>query len=155
MTAAPDARNLTRDHFDVLWPVTTRWSDNDMYGHLNNAVYYQLFDTAINGWMEQTLGIDPMDEQIRPLVVQSSCRYYLEAHYPQPLTIAFRVAALGRTSMTYELGVFGEDGPLLAHGQWVHVYTDRATGRPVPIPDEIRALVRTDREAPDQQSRDR
>ena len=136
-----DARNLTRSHFDVLWPATTRWADNDMFGHLNNAVYYQLFDTAINGWMEQSLGIDPLTQQIRPLVVQSSCRYYIEAHFPQTLTIGLRVARLGRTSVTYELGVFADDGPLVAHGEWVHVYTDHATGRPVPIPDDVRALT--------------
>jgi acyl-CoA thioester hydrolase len=144
VTTAPDPRTLARSDFDVLWPVTTRWADNDMFGHLNNAVYYQLFDTAINGWIEQELGIDPMTTAIRAVVVQSSCRYFSEVHFPQPLTVAFRAARLGRTSVTYDVALFAADGPLAAFGEWVHVYVDHVTGRPVPIPDNVRAL--TDRQ---------
>jgi acyl-CoA thioester hydrolase len=140
MTATPDPRDLVRSDFEVLWPVTTRWSDNDMFGHLNNAVYYQLFDTAINGWIERTAGIDPMTTTAQAVVAQSSCRYFREVHFPQALTVALRPARIGRTSVTYEIGLFAEDGPLAAFGEWVHVYVDRETRRPVPIPDAVRAL---------------
>jgi acyl-CoA thioester hydrolase len=136
-----DPRTLARTDFDVLWPVTTRWADNDMFGHLNNAVYYQLFDTAINGWIEQSTGIDPMTTAARAVVAQSSCRYFTEVHFPQPLTVAVRTARLGRTSVTYEVALFGADGPLVAFGEWVHVYVDRDTSRPVPIPAVVRALT--------------
>lgn len=141
MSASFDPRTLERADFEVLWPVTTRWADNDMFGHLNNAVYYQLFDTAINGWIQQATGIDPLTAEARPVVAQSSCRYFTEVHFPQPLTVAVRTARLGRTSVTYELGLFAQDGPLVAFGEWVHVYVGSGGGRPVPIPHVVRALT--------------
>jgi acyl-CoA thioester hydrolase len=139
--------DLTSDDFPVLWPVGTRWADNDMFGHLNNAVYYQLFDSAINAWINTSAGIDPRTTPALGIVAESGCRYFSELHFPQSLTVGLAVTRLGRSSVTYRLGVFrGDDGeprPTTALGHWVHVYVDRASRKPVPIPDAIRALLAT------------
>lgn len=136
--------------FPVLWPVTTRWADNDMFGHLNNAVYYQLFDTAINGWISTELGLDPMTSRTTGVVAESGCRFLAEVRFPSPLTVGLAVMRLGHSSVTYQLGLI--DGPeddevrrptVAAVGHWVHVYVDRASGRPVSIPSDIRALLAT------------
>ena len=145
-------RSLTSRDFPVLWPVLTRWADNDMFGHLNNAVYYQLFDTAINGWINTNSEIDPLTMPTLGIVAESSCRYFSELGFPEPLTVGLAVTRLGRSSVTYRLGVFttaepgaDEGYPIAALGHWVHVYVDRASRRPVPIPEPIRSLLRTAR----------
>lgn len=147
----PAPEGLTGRDFPVQWPVLTRWADNDMFGHLNNAVYYQLFDTAINGWIAaNTQAIDPVAMPELGVVAESGCRFLGELGFPDRLTVGLAVTRLGRSSVTYRLAVFrAEDtgaagtGPLAALGHWVHVYVDRATRRPVPIPDGIRALLAT------------
>ncbi|WP_156763785.1 thioesterase family protein [Mycobacterium sp. 852002-50816_SCH5313054-b] len=147
--SSPPSENLTSADFPVLWPVGTRWADNDMFGHLNNAVYYQLFDTAINAWINTTTGLDPLGTPALGIVAESGCRYFSELHFPEGLTVGLAVTRLGRSSVTYRLGVFrGDDGepqPITALGHWVHVYVDRASRKPVPIPDAIRALLATAR----------
>ncbi|KAA8969669.1 thioesterase family protein [Mycobacterium sp.] len=145
--------SLTSRDFPVQWPVLTRWADNDMFGHLNNAVYYQLFDTAINGWINTTLGIDPLTTPSLGIVAESGCRYLAELRFPEQLVIGLAVTRLGRSSVTYRLGVFRADGdqdgreqPVIAAlGHWVHVYIDRTTRKPQPIPEAIRALLSTAR----------
>ncbi|PVG80620.1 4-hydroxybenzoyl-CoA thioesterase [Nocardioides gansuensis] len=137
--------------FPVRWPVTTRWADNDMFGHLNNAVYYQLFDTAINGWIATELSRDPMTSRTTGVVAESGCRFLAEVRFPSPLTVGLAVTRLGRSSVTYQLGLIdgqGEDAEVrqptvAAVGHWVHVYVDRESGRPVSIPPGIRALLAT------------
>jgi acyl-CoA thioester hydrolase len=143
---APD--QLTSNDFPVLWPVGTRWADNDMFGHLNNAVYYQLFDTAINAWIDTSTGLDPITAPALGIVAESGCRYFAELHFPESLVIGVAVTRLGRSSVSYRLGVFrsgDEDGaqPITALGHWVHVYVDRHNRKPVPIPDDVRALLST------------
>jgi acyl-CoA thioester hydrolase len=147
---APDG--LTSNDFPVLWPVGTRWADNDMFGHLNNAVYYQLFDTAINAWINTSTGVDPLSMPSLGIVAESGCRYFSELHFPESLVVGLAVTRLGRSSVTYRLGVFRADGaggppacggPITALGHWVHVYVDRTSRKPVPIPDEIRSLLST------------
>ncbi|BCQ11105.1 hypothetical protein JMUB5695_04566 [Mycobacterium heckeshornense] len=135
----------------MLWPVLTRWADNDMFGHLNNAVYYQLFDTAINGWINTNVEVDPVSAPAQGIVAESGCRYFSELHFPERLVVGLAVTRLGRTSVTYRLGLFraaeeltaNEAQTIAALGHWVHVYVDRATRKPVPIPDAIRALLST------------
>lgn len=152
----PAPEGLTSHDFPVHWPVLTRWADNDMFGHLNNAVYYQLFDTAINGWIAaNAAGIDPVAMPELGVVAESGCRFLGELGFPDRLTVGLAVTRLGRSSVTYRLAVFrapddpaaaGEGGaavPPAALGYWVHVYVDRTTRRPVPIPDAIRALLAT------------
>ena len=145
---APDG--LTSNDFPVLWPVGTRWADNDMFGHLNNAVYYQLFDTAINAWINTSTGLDPITTPALGIVAESGCRYFSELQFPQNLAVGLAVTRLGRSSVTYRLGVFRENEPatttprpITALGHWVHVYVDRVTHKSVPIPDAVRALLST------------
>ncbi|MEE2854841.1 MAG: thioesterase family protein [Actinomycetota bacterium] len=147
---APDG--LTSNDFPVLWPVGTRWADNDMFGHLNNAVYYQLFDTAINAWINTSTGLDPITTPALGIVAESGCRYFSELQFPQHLVVGLAVTRLGRSSVTYRLGVFRAAGnelaednaqPITALGHWVHVYVDRVTRKSVPIPDAVRALLAT------------
>ncbi|GFG71644.1 acyl-CoA thioesterase [Mycolicibacter senuensis] len=145
----PAPEGLTSQDFPVHWPVLTRWADNDMFGHLNNAVYYQLFDTAINGWIAANVaGLDPVAMPELGVVAESGCRFLGELGFPDRLAVGLAVTRLGRSSVTYRLAVFRVDddagaGPVAALGHWVHVYVDRATRRPVPIPDAIRALLET------------
>jgi acyl-CoA thioester hydrolase len=146
---APDG--LTSREFPVHWPVLTRWADNDMFGHLNNAVYYQLFDTAINGWIGTNVTLDPVTSSAQGIVAESGCRYFSELHFPERLVVGVAVTRLGNSSVTYRLGVFrgeeelDDDEPqaIAAVGHWVHVYVDKTTRRPTPIPDDIRALLST------------
>jgi acyl-CoA thioester hydrolase len=140
------SETLTRRDFPVLWPVPTRWADNDMFGHLNNAVYYQLFDTAINGWINTTLGIDPLTMPLLGIVAESGCRYFSELRFPEQLDVGLAVTRLGRSSVTYRLGVFQaepDEQPIAALGHWVHVYIDRVSRKSQPIPDAIRTLLST------------
>jgi acyl-CoA thioester hydrolase len=141
MTAAAD-RTLTRAHFDHVVRVTTRWSDNDMYGHLNNAVYYELFDSAINGWLITDADVDVMALPELGVVAESGCRFFRELEYPHPLDVGVRVERLGRSSITYVLGLFdGRSEELAALGHWVHVYIDRDSRATVPIPLAVRSVL--------------
>ncbi|WP_020142088.1 thioesterase family protein [Terracoccus sp. 273MFTsu3.1] len=150
MPGTPDPRELTLADFPVHRPVTTRWSDNDMYGHLNNAVYYELFDSAINGWQAEHVTVDPVTDATQGVVAESSCAFYAEVAFPAPLVVGVRVVRLGRSSVTYELGLFVDpersaspDPSIKALGRWVHVEIDAVTRRPTPIPDHLRALMET------------
>ncbi|OBB91429.1 4-hydroxybenzoyl-CoA thioesterase [Mycobacterium sp. 852002-40037_SCH5390672] len=142
---------MSSNDFPVLWPVGTRWADNDMFGHLNNAVYYQLFDTAINAWINTSTGLDPITTPALGIVAESGCRYFSELQFPQNLMVGLAVTRLGRSSVTYRLGVFraqderttNQPRPITALGHWVHVYVDRVTRKSVPIPDAVRALLAT------------
>lgn len=152
MTSVPPTPDgLTSRDFPVHWPVLTRWADNDMFGHLNNAVYYQLFDTAINGWINTNVAIDPVTTPLQGIVAESGCRYFSELHFPQRLVVGLAVTRLGSSSVTYRLGVFAArsegaaagGGTLAALGHWVHVYIDRISRKPAPIPEPIRELLST------------
>ena len=156
MTAIDTAseRLLTGADFPVLVQVTTRWADNDMFGHLNNAVYYQLFDTAINGWLIRTTAIDVLSEPFIAVVAESGCRFYREVGFPQPITIGLQVTRLGRSSVTYRLGIFQTETDVVstehvaAVGHWVHVYIDRSSRRASPIPEQVRPALVTALTAP-------
>jgi acyl-CoA thioester hydrolase len=150
----PHSDGLTSRDFPVHWPVLTRWADNDMFGHLNNAVYYQLFDTAINGWIGTGVPLDPVTTSAQGIVAESGCRYFSELHFPERLVVGVAVTRLGTSSVTYRLGVFrageelsdpedNEPQAIAAIGHWVHVYIDKTSRRPTPIPDDIRALLST------------
>jgi acyl-CoA thioester hydrolase len=142
--ASPDERLLTSRDFPVHWPVLTRWTDNDMFGHLNNAVYYELFDTAINAWINTSADVDPMTAPWLGVVAESGCRYYAELQFPDPLVVGLAVTRLGTSSVTYRTALFASaEDSAAAVGHWVHVYVDRLTRRPVPIPEAIRSLLAT------------
>ena len=143
-------QDLRLTDFAVHRPMTTRWADNDMYGHLNNAVYYQLFDTAINGWLAESLAaagtpLDPAHDTVNNVVVESGCRFLASIAFPEPIVVALAVGRLGSSSVTYDLAVFGgsggPDSPPAARGRWVHVYVDAQNRRPVAIPDAVRGVL--------------
>lgn len=139
---AADPRRLTRAYFDHVTRVTTRWADNDMYGHLNNAVHYELFDSAINGWVAEGAGVDVMALDELGVVAESGCRYFRELEFPHPIDVGVRVERVGTSSVTYALGLFdAAEDDLAALGHWVHVYVDRGTRATVPVPAAVRALL--------------
>ena len=123
--------------------VQTRWSDNDMFGHLNNAVYYGIFDSVINRYLATSTGIEPLAFPALGVVAESSCTFRAAVAFPAALRVGLGVERLGRSSVTYRLGLFdsadGEQSS--ADGRWVHVYVDRCTRRPVAIPDVVRACL--------------
>lgn len=132
----------TRKKFRVFHPMPTRWMDNDVYGHVNNVVYYAWFDTAVNRFLIDAGTLDIAGSPVVGLVVETGCRYHASVAYPDEVTIGLVVARLGTSSVRYELGVFrpGED-VAAAEAHFVHVYVDRATQRPVPIPADARAAM--------------
>jgi acyl-CoA thioester hydrolase len=137
-----DGRDLLRADFDHIVTLTTRWSDNDAYGHLNNAVYLQLFDTAITGWLAEGVGSAVTALPAQGVVVESRCRYLRELAYPSAVHAAVGLERLGRTSVSYRVGVFAaERDEIAALGHWVHVYVDPQSRRPVAIPDPVRGML--------------
>ncbi|MCS0499544.1 acyl-CoA thioesterase [Protaetiibacter mangrovi] len=129
---------------DYGWyhPFPTRWNDNDVYGHVNNVVYYAAMDTAVNSWMIARGGFDPERGEVIGVIVASSCDYRASGSFPEVLRVGVRAGRVGRTSVTWETGIFREaDGELLAAGTFVHVFVDRDDRRPTPIPDALRAAI--------------
>ena len=140
---ADDVRRLRRADFPVLRGLPTRWSDDDVYGHVNNVVHYLMFDTAVNGWLIEASGTDIRRLPAIGVVAETQCRYLAELRFPETVTCGLALGRLGRTSVAYRLALFGEHrAEPAAVGRFVHVYVDPATRRPVPVPDEIRDALR-------------
>lgn len=137
------ARGVRRDYARHRI-ITTRWMDNDVYGHVNNVVYYSFFDTAVNATLIEEGLLDPARGAVVGLVVETGCRYAAPLSFPGDVTAGIRVGHLGRSSVRYEVGLFrdGED-IAAAEGHFVHVYVDRDTRRPVALPDALRAFLET------------
>ena len=133
-----------RSAYAAFRPITTRWMDNDVYGHVNNVVYYSFFDTAVNGLLVDAGVLDIHAGDVIGLVVETQCNYFAPIAFPQAVAAGVRVAQLGRSSVRYEIGLYAGDAPeSAAAGHFVHVYVDRATRRPVPVPEAMRrALTR-------------
>jgi acyl-CoA thioester hydrolase len=137
-----DPRRLRRDDFRVLREVPTRWSDQDTYGHLNNAVHYLMFDTALSSWQIEAAEVDVRTLPAIALVVETSCRYFAELHFPDLVAVGIDLERLGTSSVAYRMVLFGPDrDEPAAAGRFVEVYVDRETRRPVPVPDEIRTAL--------------
>lgn len=133
-----------RGAYAAFHPITTRWMDNDVYGHVNNVVYYSFFDTAVNGLLIEAGALDIHAGEVIGLVVETQCNYFAPIAFPQPVTAGVRVAQLGRSSVRYEIGLYAGDAPdSAAAGHFVHVYVDRATRRPVPLPEPLRAVLQS------------
>ena len=131
-----------REAFVHFAAIATRWMDNDVYGHLNNVVHYSLFDTAVNRLLIEAGALDIHAGPVIGLVVHTQCHYFESVGFPQAVQVGLRVARLGGSSVSYELGLFADDAPLCAAlGSFVHVYVDRATRRPVPLPEKLRAVL--------------
>lgn len=124
--------------------ITTRWSDNDAYGHINNVTYYAFIDTAVNLWLIEKGALDIQNSPSIGLVAETGCRYLRPLSYPAPITVGIRAERIGNSSVRYAVAVFGGDDPIAAaEGHFVHVYVSRETGRPVPLPAELRAALET------------
>lgn len=129
----------TRADYAHFTEIQTRWADNDAYRHVNNVVYYGFFDTAVNRRLIEAGALDLDHSPAVGLVVETQCRYFAPISFPDRVQVGLRVAKLGTSSIRYELAVFRNDEPQAsAEGHFVHVYVDRASNRPVPLPDAVR-----------------
>lgn len=133
---------LTRTDFADFQPITTRWADNDIYGHVNNVTYYAWFDTAANRYLIEAGGLDIHNSPIVAYVVSSQCDYFRPVAYPERIEAALRVTHLGRSSINWEIGIFpaGED-TACAQGKLVHVFVDQASQNSVAIPEPVREAL--------------
>ena len=131
-----------RADYKHLLPIQTRWMDNDVFGHVNNVVYYSYFDTVVNLYLIEAGALDIQNSPVIGLVVETCCRYGKSIVFPDRVTAGLRVARLGNSSVRYEIGLFrGDDNEAAAEGHFVHVYVDRKTGRPVALPDDLRRVL--------------
>jgi acyl-CoA thioester hydrolase len=137
---SPDQRKDYR-HFMTI---TTRWMDNDVYGHINNVQYYSYFDTAVNRFLIDQGTLDIHHGDVIGLVVETHCNYFSSAAFPADIEAGIRVAHLGRSSVRYEVGLFvGGREQAIAQGHFVHVYVERDSEKPVSIPDDLRSVLST------------
>jgi acyl-CoA thioester hydrolase len=131
-----------RERYRHLSEIPTRWMDNDVYGHVNNATYYSYFDTAVNRWLIEHGLLDLERSAVIGIVVETLCRFHRSLAFPDVVEAALRVARVGNSSVRWEIGLFRRgDAEVAATGHFVHVYVDRATMRPVPVPPDVRAAV--------------
>lgn len=132
----------TRARYRHFQAIPTRWGDNDVYGHVNNVVYYSYFDTVVNTYLIERGALDIRDSPVIGLAVESLCSFKKELTYPETIDAGLRVGRLGNTSVRYEIGLFraGEDAPA-ATGYFVHVYVDRVSRKPVSLPEPLRRVL--------------
>ena len=139
---SPRPQALPRSAYRVFRPIGTRWSDNDVYGHVNNVVYYSWFDTAVNAHLIEQGALDIHAGGVIGLVIETQCNYFAPLAFPQTVWAGLRVAHLGSSSVRYEVGLFADGEDLAAAcGHFVHVYVDRETRRPVPLPDILKSTL--------------
>jgi acyl-CoA thioester hydrolase len=140
MTARPQA--LPREHYRHFQSITTRWMDNDAYGHVNNVVYYSYFDTAVNRYLIEAGALDIQRSEVIGLVIETRCNYFAPLEFPQIVDAGLRVAHIGKSSVRYEVGLFAAGEPLsAAAGHFVHVYVDRVSRRPAELPTALLAAL--------------
>ena len=138
MTAPLRPTPKPRSAYRAFQTITTRWMDNDVYGHVNNVVYYSWFDTAVNRHLIEQGALDIHAGSTIGLVVETQCHYFSPIAFPQRVTAGIRVAHVGTSSVRYEVGLFAEDDPVCAaKGHFVHVYVDRDNRRPAPLPEAL------------------
>ncbi len=134
----------TRADYPHLLGITTRWMDNDAYGHVNNVVYYSWFDTVVNRFLIDSGTLVIGESPVYGLVVATSCAYFSSVAFPDEIQAGLRVAHLGTSSVRYEIGLFrNDDVHPAAAGEFTHVYVDRQTQRPTPLPDPVRTVLNT------------
>ena len=132
----------TRDDYRHFQTITTRWMDNDVYGHVNNVVYYSYFDTVVNAYLIEREVLDPQHSDTIGLVIETQCNYFASLSFPDPVVAGLRVARLGNTSVRYEVGLFAQGQELSAAcGHFVHVYVGRGDRRPRPLPQRLRQVL--------------
>ena len=134
----PELRNSYR-HFQAI---PTRWADNDIYGHVNNVVYYSYFDTVVNQYLIEQGALDPVKSTVIGLVVETQCEYFAPLSFPDVVHAGLRVAKVGNSSVRYDIGLFrNEENTASAQGYFVHVYVDRASRRATAVPADMRAAL--------------
>jgi acyl-CoA thioester hydrolase len=140
--AREPASSLTRADFPHFESITTRWKDNDVYGHVNNVEYYSYFDTVINGYLIRAGGLDIHRGPVIGLCVESHCRFDAPLEFPGQIDAGLRIARLGRSSVRYEIGLFASGADAAAALGWfVHVFVSRETRRPEPLPAAVRTAL--------------
>lgn len=136
------SRPTPRGRYPHFTTLSTRWADNDAYGHVNNVVYYAYFDTVVNRHLIEAGVLDVGSSPVIGLVVETRCTYFSSMAFPDTVHAGLRVVHLGTSSVRYEIGLFrNEAGLASAVGEFVHVYVDRGSNRPVPVPDAVRAVL--------------
>jgi len=131
-----------RSAYPYLRAIPTRWMDNDVYGHVNNVTYYSYFDTVVNGYLIEQGALDIASSAVIGLVVETQCNYFKPLAFPDTVTAGLRVAHRGTSSVRYEIGIFrGDDESASAQGHFVHVYVDRASGKPVALPPPLQQAL--------------
>ncbi len=132
----------SRDDYRAFRTITSRWMDNDVYGHVNNVVYYSYFDTAVNGWLMEATGTDIRALPAIGVVAETSCRFLGELSFPDVVHAGLRLEKLGNSSVIYRIGLFRNDAPTAsAVGRFVHVYVAAEGRRPTPVPEAIRRAL--------------
>jgi acyl-CoA thioester hydrolase len=138
------AQASKRSEYRHFHPITTRWMDNDAYGHVNNVVYYSWFDTVVNQFLIANGALDIERSPVIGLVIETQCNYFASVAFPARVTAGLRVARLGTSSVRYEVAIFREDEETAAaQGHFVHVYVDRESRRPSAIPEKMRTLLQS------------
>jgi acyl-CoA thioester hydrolase len=132
-----------RSAYRAFRSIATRWMDNDAYGHVNNVVYYSWFDTAVNAYLIERGVLDIHQGETIGLVIETQCNYFASLAFPETVEVGIRVAKLGSSSVRYEVGIFGASDLTAAKGHFVHVYVDKKTRRPVPLPVPLKTVLET------------
>jgi len=141
--AAARPAPAARSHYRRFVPLTTRWMDNDAYGHLNNVVYLSLFDSAVNSALIEAGLLDIEHGDVIGVVAETHCNYFASLAFPRPVEAGLAMTRLGRSSLTFDIGIFGVGAAAsAARGHFVHVYVDRRSRRPVPLPDRLLAFAK-------------
>ena len=139
-TARPEPEPRTA--YKVFRSISTRWMDNDAYGHVNNVIYYSWFDTAVNAYLIEQGVLDVAQGQTIGLVIETQCNYFSPLSFPQTIEAGIRVARLGQSSVRYEVGLFAQGEPLTAaKGHFVHVYVERESRRPTSLPASLKTVL--------------
>jgi len=131
-----------RSAYKVFRTISTRWMDNDAYGHVNNVVYYSWFDTVVNAHLIEAGALDIHHGETIGLVIETQCNYFAPIEFPQTVEAGLRVAHMGRSSVRYEVGLFVQGEPLTAaKGHFIHVYVDRESRRPAHLPEKLKSVL--------------
>jgi acyl-CoA thioester hydrolase len=133
---------LTRAAFPHIAEITTRWMDNDVYGHVNNVVYYSFFDTVVNGYLVAKGALDIARSEVIGLVVETQCNYFKPIAFPDRVSAGLRVERIGTSSVRYGIGLFrNDDDDAAAQGHFVHVYVERNSSKPVALPEQLKNVL--------------
>lgn len=137
-------QKLHRDYYKVFYPITTRWDDNDIYGHINNVRFYSFFDSAVNRFLIEEGGLNVHRDNVVGYVVESKCQYHSPVAYPEAIEVGITIGKLGNRSVSYQVAVFKQGEQLAsANGYFVHVFVDRQSNQSVPVPPSISMALET------------